>query len=81
MVPVPIAKTLTIYQLVKMSTKNGLHFSSTGATATGASYIGSGFYISQAEADQNRTLETLKDQDGAKFFVFELEIPNPIYSE
>ena len=79
--PIPIAKTLTVYQLVKMSTKTGLHFSSTGTTATGASYVGAGFYISQAEAEQNRTLETLKDQDGAKFYVFELEIPNPIYSE
>jgi len=58
--PVPIAKTLKIYQLVKMSTKTGLHFSSTGATATGASYIGSGFYISPAKLNKIAQWKHLK---------------------
>jgi hypothetical protein len=82
MEPLAVPKTVKVYQLIKMSTKSSLHFGSTGATgATGAGYIGSGFYITQADAEQNRIMETLRDTDGAKFFVFELEFPNPIFKE
>ena len=81
MEPLPIAKTIKVYQLIKMSTKAGLNFSPVGTTGTGANYIGIGMYVTQSEAEQNRTLETLKDQDGSKFYVFELEFPNPIYKE
>lgn len=77
----PIPKTMRVYQLVRMSTKTSLNFTTTGTAAAGSSYIGSGFYLTQGEAEQNRTLETLKDTDGNKFFVFELEIPNPAYKE
>jgi hypothetical protein len=81
MEPLPIPKTMKVYQLVRLSTKATLNFSTTGAAAAGAAYIGSGFYLTQSEAEQNRTLETLKDVDGNKFYVFELEIPNPAYKE
>ena len=81
MEPLPIAKTIKVYQLIKMSTKSGLNLSPVGTTGTGANYIGIGMYVTQSEAEQNRTLETLKDQDGSKFYVFELEFPNPIYKE
>lgn len=77
----PIPKTMKVYQLVRMSTKTSLNFSTTGTAAAGAAYIGSGFYLTQSEAEQNRTLETLKDTDGNRFFVFELDIPNPAYKE
>jgi len=35
------------------------------------------------EAEHNRTLETLKDTDGAynSYHIFELEFPNPVYQE
>ena len=81
MEPLPIPKTMRIYQLVRMSTKTSLNFSTTGTAAAGAAYIGSGFYLTHGEAEQNRTLETLKDTDGNKFYVFELDIPNPAYRE
>ena len=81
MEPLSIPKTFRVYQLIRMSTKTGLSFSTTGTAAAGASYIGSGFYLTQSEAEQNRTLETLKDVDGNKFYVFELEFPNPAYRE
>ena len=77
----PIPKTMKVYQLVRMSTKTSLNFSTTGTAAAGAAYIGSGFYLTQSEAEQNRTLETLKDTDGNRFYVFELDIPNPAYKE
>ena len=81
MEPLPIPKTIKVYQLIKMSTKSGLNLSPVGTTGTGANYIGIGMYTTQTEAEQNRTLETLKDQDGSKFYVFELEFPNPVYKE
>ena len=81
MEPLPVPKTMRVYQLVRMSTKTNLNFTTTGASATGTAYIGSGFYLTQSEAEQNRTLETLKDQDGNRFYVFELEFPNPAYRE
>ena len=78
----PIPKSLRIYQLVRLSTKSGLNFSLVASGTSGsANYIGLGFFTTQAEAEQNRTLESLKDQDGNKFYVFELEVPNPIYRE
>ena len=81
MEPIPVPKTMKVYQLVRMSTKTSLNFSTTGTAAAGASYVGSGFYLTQSEAEQNRTLETLKDTDGSRFYVFELEFPNPAYKE
>lgn len=81
MTPIPIPKTITVFQLIRMSTKTNLNFSTTGTAAAGAGYIGSGFYLTLGEAEQNRTLETLKDTDGNRFYVFELEFPNPAYKE
>lgn len=81
MEPLAAPKTIKVYQLIKMSTKSGLNFITTGASTTGSNYIGSGMYLTHQEAEQNRTLETLKDTDGCKFFVFELEFPNPAYQE
>ncbi len=82
MQPMPVSKTLKIYQLIKMSTSSGLNFSTTGTIpAGGQNYIGSGFYLTQSEAEQNRTLEVLKDKDNNKFYVFEIEIPNPAWQE
>jgi hypothetical protein len=82
MEPIDAPKSLKIYQLVRLSTSTGLNFSTTGsAPAGGTSYIGSGFYLTLGEAEQNRTLEVLKDKDNNKFYVFELEVPNPACRE
>jgi hypothetical protein len=77
----PIPKSLKVYQLVRMTTTNAMHFSSVGTAPAGPGYIGIGFYYTQSEAEQNRTLEYLKAKDGEQFFVFELEFPNPIHNE
>ena len=81
MEPIQPPKIIKVYSLLKMATKSGLNISTTGAAPSGStSYIGSGMYLTLAEAEQNRTLETLKDTDGAynSYHIFELEFPNPI---
>lgn len=77
-------KTLKYYQLIRMSTKTGLNISSIGAApAGGNNYIGHGVFTTLQEAEHNRTIELLKDQDAAfnSYHVFELEFPNPAYRE
>jgi hypothetical protein len=82
MTPLPPPETIKVYQLLKLSTANGIfNLCATGAASAAINYIGNGMYLSLNEAEQNRTMETLKDTSGAKFFVFELEIPNPAYRE
>jgi hypothetical protein len=75
MEPMPIPKTITIYQLIRQS---GMNFTPTGTLPTPS--IGTGFYLSRTEAEHNRTLELLKDSSH-RFHVFELEVPNPAYKE
>ena len=77
-------KTLTYYQLIRMSTKSGLNFSACGASPAGSTnYIGSGIYTTLQEAEHNRTLELLKDSDASfnSYHVFALEFPNPAHRE
>lgn len=77
-------KTLKFYQLLRVSTKAGLNISYCGTSPTTASgYVGLGFYTTLQEAEHNRTLEVLRDTDGAynSYHVFELEFPNPAYRE
>lgn len=84
MEPIKPPKTMKVYSLLKMATKTGLNIGTCGAAPAGTtSYIGSGMYLTLAEAEQNRTLETLKDTDGAynSYHIFELEFPNPAYRE
>lgn len=72
--------TLKFYQLIKMSVKSGLSLNPTG-TSSASGYIGTGIYKTLDEAEHNRTLETLKEQEGGTFHIFELEFPNPTYRE
>lgn len=84
MEPIAPPKTLKYYQLLRMSTKSGLNFTSVGSIPAGSTnYIGVGFYTTLQEAEHNRTLELLKDTDASfnSYFVFELEFPNPAYKE
>lgn len=78
MEPIKPPKTLKIYQLVRQS---GMTFSNS-ATST-IHNLGSGFFLSQQEAEHHRTLEVLKEIGGSKNYwhIFELEVPNPIYQE
>lgn len=69
-------ETVKIYQLVKRNA-DSMYFSNTGMTS-GMNSIGIGFYITRDEAEHQRTLEVLKSKTEDEFYVFELEIPNPI---
>jgi hypothetical protein len=78
MEPIAPPKTIKIYQLLKQS---GAYLSNTGA----ASVLtwGIGFYTTLVEAEQNRTMELLKNTDAVKpqYHIFELDLPNPAYKE
>ena len=70
-------RTLKFYQLTKLSIRGILYISPVG---TGT--IGSGIFKTLDEAEQNRTIEILKDKDHTgTYHVFELEFPNPAYQE
>ena len=83
MEPIKTPKTLKYYQLLKMSTKNSFNINACGTSSAPNAYIGTGIYLTLQEAEHNRTLETLKDTDGAynSYHIFELEFPNPVYKE
>ena len=82
MEPITPPKTLKYYQLLRMSTKSGLNFTSVGSIPAGSTnYIGVGFYTTLQEAEHNRTIEALKETDGSTFHIFELEFPNPAYQD
>lgn len=68
--------TLKIYQLVKRSA-DMLYFTNINNSSPTPS-LGVGFYPTRQEAEHQRTLEVLKCKNGEEFYVFELEIPNPI---
>jgi hypothetical protein len=83
MEPIKAPKTLKLYQLIKQT---GMSFTTTGSSGSSATAaLGIGFYLSLQEAEQNRTLEVLKDTSTGvnkpKYHVFELEVPNPAYEE
>lgn len=80
MQPLPVPETVKIYMLV---CQNGMMFTLSGA-ATGNNFLGTGFYYTRQEAEQQRTIEYLKYKDTGstpRFHVFELEIPNPAYEK
>ena len=79
MQPITPPKTLKVYMLIKQA---GLNFS-THTSAGSVLQLGSGFFTSLQEAENNRTLAILSDSGPNKndFHIFELEFPNPAYKE
>lgn len=81
MEPLKPPKTFKIYTLIKQT---GASFTYTSGTSSSTT-LGLGFFISQQEAEHQRTVEVLKDTSTGlnkpKFHVFELEVPNPVYEE
>lgn len=72
-------ETLKVYQLIKRNAES-LYFMGAGTSPTQGS-LGIGFYATRQEAEYNRTLEVLKCKTGDEFYIFELEIPNPLLSK
>lgn len=79
MEPIRAPKMIKIYSLLK---QNGMNFNPIG-TISGPNYIGTGFFTTLQEAEHHRTLEVLKVANGGKeqFHIYELEVPNPAYTE
>lgn len=69
-------ETLKIYQLIKRSA-DMLYFTNINNSSTSPS-LGVGFYPTRQEAEHQRTVEVLKSKTPDEFYIFELEIPNPI---
>jgi hypothetical protein len=81
MEPLKPPKTIKYYQLLK---RHGLMLSNVVSSSTiNGVAVGSGFFISQHDAEMHRTMETLRltESDNYEFFIFELELPNPAYKE
>ena len=79
MEPIKPLKTLKVYTLIKQT---GLSLTYTGFSPNSVS-LGTGFFLSQSEAEHYRTLELLKDTTTprALYHVFELDLPNPACQE
>lgn len=69
-------ETIKIYQLIKRNADQ-MYFTAAG-TMTGLNNIGAGFYLTREDAEHQRTLEVLKSKTADEYYLFELEIPNPI---
>jgi hypothetical protein len=61
--------------------QSGMYFYPCGASGTTS--LGSGFFTTRAEAEQNRTREYLAMKEGSQdlFHIYELDIPNPAYKK
>lgn len=77
--PLPIPENITIYQLIKQSATLG--FMPIGIGSGNSVALGSGFFWTRDEAEAQRTIETLRCNDGSQFFVFELTFPNPAHKK
>ena len=81
MEPLKPPKTMKYYQLLKRS---GLTlYNVAGSSNVNGTTLGSGFFMSQQDAEIHRTMEVLKltSGDNSEFFIYELELPNPVYKE
>jgi hypothetical protein len=78
MEPIKPLKTFKVYAVIKQT---GLSMTYVYGSGVNSVTFGPGFYGNREEAEQIRTLELLKETSGAKYHVFELEVPNPAYQE
>lgn len=81
MQPLKPPKTINVYMLMK---RNGMsHSTALTSTTINGVVLGQGFFLSQHDAELHRTMEILKlsPGDNTEFFIFELELPNPVYKE
>jgi hypothetical protein len=81
MEPLKPPKTIKYYQLLR---RTGMALSNVvSSSMINGTSLGSGFFMSQHDAEMHRTVEILKlsPTDNSDFFIFELELPNPVYKE
>ena len=81
MQPLKPPKNISVFMLLKRS--GMMHSTAVSSSMINNMSLGSGFFLSQHDAEMHRTMELLKLQpnDNSEFFVFELELPNPAYKE
>lgn len=79
MEPLLAPKTIEVYMLLKQT---GLTFA---PVTMGANSLGMGFYYTSKEAEHQRTMEIIREESAAgpkaKFHIFELTVPNPVYKK
>lgn len=81
MEPLDPPKTYKVYMMMK---RNGmLHSMATSSSMVNNMSLGTGFFLSRHDAEMHRTMELLKlsPTDNSEFFIFELELPNPVYKD
>lgn len=81
MEPLKPPKTIQVYMLLR---RNGLvHSTVAPSSMVNGLAIGPGFFLSRHDAEMHRTMEILRltSGDNTEFFIFELELPNPVYKE
>jgi len=77
--PLPSPPSIAIYCLIK---QDGMYFSTIYGSPI--SNIGMGFFLNKKEAEVLQMVETIKlaaDQTHIKFHIFELDVPNPAYTQ
>lgn len=76
--PLPVEPFLKVYLLLR---QNGTYLNAAGYDQNAG--LGSGFFLSQADAEMVRTREilALKSDCTDRFHIYEIEIPNPAYKE
>lgn len=76
--PLPVEPFIKVYMLL---CQNGTYLNVTGFDPNGG--IGSGFFITRGDAEMYRTKELLgqKTDSTNKYHIYEIEIPNPAYTE
>jgi hypothetical protein len=73
---IPVPKTFEIFLLLQ---QNNMNFTPHGYSSSNAT-LGTGFFLTEKEAEHQRTLEILKNP-GSKYYIFPLTIDNPAYKE
>jgi hypothetical protein len=78
MKPIDPPKTINVYMLLR---RNGMSHTTVPTNNTSSISIGSGFFTTLHEAEVSRTFQMLSlgSNDNSEFFIFELELPNPVY--
>ena len=76
MEPIPVPKNIDVYMLIEQTDMN---FMPVGYSNS-AIGIGTGFFLTEREAEHQRTLEILKTEK-SQYHIFKLAVPNPAYKE